>query len=227
MTTRTLLLIGAVGFAGSICFACLPNPSADSENSRSAFSVPTQIAFRYKSYDVREDPLSQFTCVGTRLADRWAITASHCLDGVEEIVAILCGDPSRESSVKMFRIHSKVAHNTHDASLMLFDRDLTCLGEPARIARVVPEGISFFGLVIPKPQLDAISSPIGQLVVPFIEASRDGHTIRLYDRDACLTDGDSGYPVFMPGPHQRYELAGLLISGIGGCPTMPFCIFSN
>ena len=220
MTTRTPLVIGVVCFVGILCFACVPKSVTKNEDPRKSFLESTQIAFRYQAFDAREETFARFTCVGTRLADRWAITASHCLNGSEKSVTILCMSQNGESNVETYHIQSQITHVTHDVSLLLFERDLDCLNESVHIARVVPEEISFFGSTIHNQRLDGKYNSIDQSMVRFIEANRDDHTIRLYDRDVCLAEGDSGYPVFVKGLDQRYELAGLLISGISGCPTI-------
>ena len=162
---------------------------------------------------------SRSACVATRLTDRWAITAAHCLSGKEETISILCGDGDGKYSGETFRLDAQVSHATHDVKLLRFAKSSFCFAEAANITRKIAKDASFFATTLPRAEVITFQSPPYDTHVSLIEVGRDDHTIQLYDGSACLAKGDSGYPVFVEGTAHPYELAGLLISGLEGCPS--------
>jgi hypothetical protein len=154
------------------------------------------------------------------LTDLWAITAAHCLSGKEKTLTILCPKKHDKYSAKKFRLRAQERHATHDVTLLQFARSSFCFGDTVNITRRIEENASFFTETLPKVQVIASKNSLVSNHAPLVEVSRDDHTLQLHDNTACLTKGDSGYPVFVEGTGPPYELGGLLISGLEGCPSL-------
>ena len=221
MTLLSEVGLSTMGLVAAIlCLGCLSPNDRAAANPAEKLVETSRIAFRYSTSDVNVNLTSRSTCVATRLTDRWAITAAHCLSGNEETITILCGDGRGKYSGETFRLNAQVTHATHDVKLLQFAQSSFCFAEAAKITRRIAKNASFFAVILPRAQVITSQSPPAGSHASLIEVDRDDHTIQLYDGTACLASGDSGYPVFVEGPAHPYELAGLLISGLEECPSM-------
>jgi hypothetical protein len=94
------------------------------------------------------------------------------------------------------------------------------LANTADLARKIGKNATFFTITLQNAQVIVSQISPDAIHAPLIEVSRGDHTLQFHDDTACLDKGNSGHPVFMNGIGPPYKLVGLLISGLGGCPSL-------
>lgn len=149
-------------------------------------------------------------CVAIGIAERWLLTAGHCLTDASTRLALLCPEGRPEGTALAGRV---VRHPSHDAALVALEAPSRCLGRPPPLARSIGTRSRLSARALGVTGGDDAS-------IPFVELARDAHVLRLDDPLGCLGRGDSGYPVLVTDAGGEATLAAMLIGGTETCPSL-------
>lgn len=159
---------------------------------------------------------AQMTCVASSLADGWAMTAGHCIQGENAQLSFLCKEKGEQFYVETLQLNKLVRHKTHDLALFKFEEESCYANRSTMVTTVIPRDISFMTPVL-------FTQPPAKWQMKFArvnEVERDEHTLRLLDDTACLTKGDSGTPFFVLQNDAKPMVAAILITGSDDCPSV-------
>ncbi|ASJ71973.1 trypsin-like serine protease [Granulosicoccus antarcticus] len=192
----------------------------------SQFTTPHCVATKLKSSASRVRSLEQKPDVMSRQVVH-ALTAAHCFRNTVESINIGC----RDSSTVEALITAFYWHPTHDVVLMKLLVNEACLGKGVSLRHqeldkhhqnkqlVIPGTVQPQSMTFGESRAFEPATPSSEFVRVAEILSVDQETLRLSDQVVCLKAGDSGYPLLMNG-----EIAGMLISGLEGCPTEQIAI---
>ena len=156
-------------------------------------------------------------CVGTFFTPSRAITAAHCLTGSERSITIQCRDAHEKTRIEIGSISQQTQHPTHDVTILEFESPPQCDIDFAVIAPLIRENDTFF--ILPShitPSDEGLRHPAQAFVV---ETGRNAYTIDVIDSHMCLSQGESGTPLFLKRNLRKNVIAGLLIAGSYDCPS--------
>lgn len=224
LDVRSLMTLG---FLASLLAACAPESSLDLEGEELVEEESRPIIGGTPATDYPEAVLvdmrrgGQFVsvCSGTLIAPRVVLTAGHCVFGYDgwRVTAPHAGGQAREAiqaqTYDWATQHRFVNPSQHDVGLVFLDAPIELDAYPIVAEARVPWGtkVQNVGRID-----DGELSFAGLFVGPEVavqDGARVGYPLA-YHTPEVIESGDSGGPVFLPGPAPRTIVA--VNSGGGG-----------
>lgn len=158
------------------------------------------------------------TCVGILLSPDWIMTAAHCIEPDSESISTRCygqhESSQRLSHVQIREIHR---HAQHDIALLRTEQSGFCQSFEFSVDN--PNGV--FSLVAENSVTESLFTVTladgARSALSILDANAQNYIV---DDTKCLTQGDSGTPVFTLDGSGRVRLAAVLISGTSDCPAL-------
>ncbi|MFK7854985.1 MAG: trypsin-like serine protease [Granulosicoccus sp.] len=147
-------------------------------------------------------------CAGMLLTPKRFMTAAHCIEESLKSIRINClhgADKPQIVERQIVQIHTPV---NHDISIVTLDEGTSCFTSNTAMALSNQSATSLF-------TLNLSTNSRNQLNI--LQTNPETYIV---DDEACLTQGDSGTPVFTTDIQGDLELAAMLISGTDECPAI-------
>ena len=190
-------------FSGVFCLSLLLNSGAALVFAAPEFPF-SGAAIRYTVLDSQRSVESK--CVGTAVEHHWLISAAHCVKSTTATLFAPCPQDEKEQGSPI-AIQNIVFHKRLDLVLIELEKLPLCVTTIAITDTPVTENTVFH-------TVDSVTTPT--TIYKFDTLKQDGPTAVLRDESACLSRGDSGYPLFTDSDSL---LAGILIAGTQDCPA--------
>lgn len=158
------------------------------------------------------------TCVGILVSPDWIMTAAHCIELDSGSITVRCS-LQHESSQRLFRMQIREIHRhaQHDIAMLRPEQKGLCQSSEFNVDN--PNGV--FGLVAENSVAESLFTVTladgARSALSILDANAQNYIV---DDTQCLTQGDSGTPVFTFDGSGRVSLAAVLISGTSDCPAL-------